>query len=380
MSNTNPYIPMWLLAELTYACPLQCPYCSNPLNLPASRKQELSTEQWLQVMREARKLGAVQLGFSGGEPLVRPDLVELMQAATDMGFYCNLITSAVGLDEAKIAALKAAGVQHIQISFQGSDKETNARFGGTDSFEHKLAMTRAVIAADIPLGLNFVLHRQNIHQVSEFLLMAEQLGAEFVELANTQYYAWALHNRDQLLPSQEQLQEAEAATQRFRAQHTGKMKAIFVAPDYYEVRPKKCSNGWGTTFITVTPEGDVLPCQSAKIIEGLEFPNVREQSLTAIWKESALFNHFRGTDWMQEPCASCPEKEVDLGGCRCQAYMLTGDAYATDPVCSLSPDHHLITDAIEAAGQQQSQSEATQPLLFRNPGNARKLAKLEKQN
>ena len=379
------YIPMWLLAELTYACPLQCPYCSNPLQLPASRKRELSTEEWLRVMREARRLGAVQLGFSGGEPLVRQDLGELIAAADGMGFYCNLITSAIGLNAAKIEQFKAAGIKHIQISFQGSDRQTNARFGGSDSFEHKLAMTREVIRQGIPLGLNFVLHRHNIHQVSDFLHLAEGLGAEFVELANTQYYAWALHNRDQLLPSASQLEQAEADTRAFRKRHKGTMKALFVAPDYYEKRPKKCSNGWGTTFITVTPEGDVLPCQSARVIEGLEFPNVREGSLEDIWRSSSLFQRFRGTGWMQEPCASCPEKELDLGGCRCQAFLLTGDAHATDPICELSPEHHRVSDAIKAAQRQaeaesdssaESSAEAV-PLLFRNTANARKLATAE---
>ena len=373
-TGTNHYIPMWLLAELTYACPLQCPYCSNPLQLPASRKHELSTEEWLRVMREARKLGAVQLGFSGGEPLVRRDLEELIVAADKMGFYCNLITSAIGLTTDKISLFKAAGIKHIQISFQGSNKETNALFGGTDSFQHKQAMARYVIDQGIPLGLNFVLHRRNLHQITEFLQMAEDLGAEFVELANTQYYAWALHNRDQLLPSSAQLEEAEAATNRFRDQHQGNMKVLFVAPDYYEKRPKKCSNGWGTTFITVTPEGDVLPCQSAKVIDGLEFPNVRDASLQDIWRHADLFNGFRGTHWMQEPCASCLDKEIDLGGCRCQAFMLTGNAYATDPVCELSPEHHLIKKAIAAAKQDEMAEDRIVPLLFRNPSNAKKLA------
>ena len=372
--NSNRYIPMWLLAELTYACPLQCPYCSNPLHLPASRKRELTTEEWTRVMREARKLGAVQLGFSGGEPLVRRDLGKLIAAADEMGFYCNLITSAIGLNAEKIARFRQAGVKHIQISFQGSDRETNARFGGADSFDHKMAMTREVIRQNIPLGLNFVLHRHNIHQVTDFLNLAEELGAEFVELANTQYYAWALHNRDQLLPSAAQLQAAEAATKRFRQRHKGNMRALFVAPDYYESRPKKCSNGWGTTFITVTPEGDVLPCQSARVIDALEFPNVREGSLEDIWRRSDLFQRFRGTDWMREPCASCPEKEIDLGGCRCQAFLLTGDAYATDPVCELSPQHDRVNDAIAAAQSQAGAGEEAVPLLFRNTANARKLA------
>lgn len=366
------YIPMWLLAELTYACPLQCPYCSNPLQLPTSRKQELSTEQWISVMQQARELGAVQLGFSGGEPLVRPDLEILVEEATRLGFYCNLITSAVGLTSERLTRLRDNGLNHIQISFQGSDRETNAKFGGTDSFEHKLAMTKEAIALGVPLGLNFVLHRHNIHQVEDFLQLAEALGAEFVELANTQYYAWALHNRDQLMPSQQQLDEARAATERFRAQHSGHMRAIFVAPDYFDDRPKKCSNGWGTTFITVTPDGDVLPCQSAKVIEGLTFPNVREDKLHDIWHSSNLFQRFRGTKWMKEPCASCPEQEIDLGGCRCQAYLLTGDAYATDPVCSKSPDHQLVRDALRI---NQPDNGETRPLLFRNTANARALGK-----
>ena len=366
-------IPLWLLAELTYACPLQCPYCSNPLDLRASRKQELSTDEWLAVLRQARQLGAVQLGFSGGEPLVRHDLEQLVGEASKLGFYCNLITSALGLDSTRIAALKAAGLNHLQISFQGSDAATNARFGGTDSFAHKLEMTREVIRQGIPLGLNFVLHRHNIHQVTEFLTLAKSLGAEFVELANTQYYAWAMHNRDELLPNQQQLQQAEAATQQFRDTAAGTMKVFFVAPDYYDDRPKKCSNGWGTTFITVTPEGEVLPCQSAKVISGLEFPTVREQSLHDIWHHSSLFQRFRGTAWMQEPCASCPEKHEDLGGCRCQAFLLTGDANATDPVCALSPLHHLITDATAAANARPATRDTTQPLVFRNTANARRI-------
>lgn len=366
----SSYIPMWLLAELTYACPLQCPYCSNPLQLPENRKQELTTGQWLEVMQQARRLGAVQLGFSGGEPLVRPDLQELLEGAIDMGFYCNLITSAVGLTEEKIIAFKKAGLNHIQISFQGADRETNQRFGGSDTFEHKLAMTRAVIRHGIPLGLNFVLHRDNIHQVEAFLEVARQLGAEFVELANTQYYAWALHNRDLLMPTRAQIEEAQAATQRFREQHGQKMRIFFVAPDYYDDRPKKCSNGWGTTFITVTPEGDVLPCQSARVIPDFEFPNVRDHRLDEIWHRSDLFNRFRGTAWMKEPCVGCPEREEDLGGCRCQAFMLTGDAYATDPVCSLSPDHHLVTEAVERADQERQPADRARPLLFRNTRNA----------
>ena len=372
MESATNYIPMWLLAELTFACPVQCSYCSNPLELSASRKNELSTEEWISVMRQARKLGAVQLGFSGGEPLVRADLEELVVEAKSLGYYINLITSSIGLTAEKITALKGAGLGHIQISFQGSNRESNKLLGGTDSFDHKVTMTKEVIKQELPLGLNFVLHRQNMHQVKEFLTMAQSLGAEFVELANCQYYGWGLHNREHLLPSQEQLVDAERVTNEFREQHKGDMDIFFVAPDYYDDRPKKCSNGWGSTFMTVNPEGEVLPCQAAKVIPGLEFPNVRDHELTDIWHKSDLFNRFRGTDWMTEPCKSCPEKEIDLGGCRCQALMLTGDATNADPVCSLSPHHDEVLRITQKA-QRPYQEEDIRELVFRNPGNSKKI-------
>lgn len=367
--DNHNFIPMWLLAELTYACPVQCPYCSNPLQISANRKQELTTEQWIDVLSQARELGAVQLGFSGGEPLVRPDLAVLIQEATSLGFYTNLITSAIGLNAAKIAAFKAAGLNHIQISFQGSNQESNKKFGGTDSFRHKMEMTSEVIRQEIPLGLNFVLHRQNIHQVREFLETAELLGAEFVELANTQYYGWAKHNQQGLLPSRKQVEHAERVTNDFRSRHKGNMDVFFVAPDYYDDRPKKCSNGWATTFITVTPEGDVLPCHAAKVIPGLDFPNVKQHKLSDIWRSSDLFNKYRGTNWMVEPCASCPERMIDLGGCRCQALMLTGDAANADPVCSLSPFHDRVTKITDRASGEFDSNEPV-PLLFRNMKNA----------
>ena len=372
MESATTYIPMWLLAELTFACPVQCSYCSNPLELSASRKNELSTEEWIRVMRQARKLGAVQLGFSGGEPLVRTDLEELVVEAKSLGYYINLITSSIGLTTEKITTLKGAGLGHIQISFQGSNRESNKLLGGTDSFDHKVAMTKEVIKQELPLGLNFVLHRQNMHQVKEFLTMAQSLGAEFVELANCQYYGWGLHNREHLLPSQEQLIDAERITNEFREQHKGDMDIFFVAPDYYDDRPKKCSNGWGSTFMTVNPEGEVLPCQAAKVIPGLEFPNVRDHELADIWHKSDLFNRFRGTDWMTEPCKSCPEKEIDLGGCRCQALMLTGDATNADPVCSLSPHHDEVLRITKKA-QRPYQEEDIRELVFRNPGNSKKI-------
>ena len=368
MTASKPSIPLWLLAELTYACPLQCPYCSNPLEISASRKKELSTDEWIEVMRQGRKLGAVQLGFSGGEPLIRPDLEALITEAKSLGYYINLITSSIGLNSEKIKAFKQAGLDHIQISFQGTDAQTNQIYGGSDSFEHKLAMCREVRAAGFALGLNFVLHKQNLHQVADFLKLAESLDPHFVELANCQYYAWALHNQEHLLPSQAQLIEAERVTNVFRDNYKGNMDVFFVSPDYYDERPKKCSNGWATTFLTITPEGDALPCQSAKVIPDMVFPNVRDQGLKTIWEDSPLFNGFRGTNWMKEPCASCPEKEIDLGGCRCQAFLLTGDASNADPVCSLSPFHDKVT-AITAKAQ--LAEESARPLLFRNMKNAK---------
>ena len=369
-SDNKANIPLWLLAELSYACPLQCSYCSNPVNYHESRSRELSTQQWKDVLKAGRKLGAVQLGLSGGEPLVRQDLEEIVAEARGLGFYSNLITSTVGADSKRLAGLKEAGLDHIQVSFQGSDEQTNDYFGGSKSFQHKVAMAREVKKLGFPMVLNFVLHRQNIHQTAAMLELANDIGADFVELANTQYYGWALKNRNSLMPSRQQLLDAEAATNAFRQQHKGPMEVIFVVPDYFEERPKACCNGWGTTFITVTPDGTVLPCQSAMELPGLDFPNVRDYGLDWIWRESPLFNTFRGTDWMQEPCRSCPEKDQDLGGCRCQAYLLTGDINATDPVCSLSPEHGIIGEAIAEALSETTE----QPLLFRNPKTAKQLS------
>lgn len=372
--QTQP-IPLWLLAELSYSCPLQCAYCSNPVNFPQARASELSTDEWKAVFRDARKMGAVQLGLSGGEPLVRADLEELITEARALGFYSNLITSAVGADPDRLAAIREAGLDHIQISFQGSNRAVNDRFAGTNSFQHKIIMAKAAKALGLPMVLNFVLHRQNIHQVADMLHLAETLQAEFVELANAQYYGWALQNINALLPSRQQVVDAEAATQHFRKHHQGHMEVIFVLPDYYENRPKACCNGWGSTFLTVTPNGNIQPCQSAQVLPGFKLPNVRQHSLEWAWRESSLFNAFRGIDWMQEPCRSCPEKTQDLGGCRCQAYLLAGDAHATDPVCELSPQHSDIASVVAKAQTLSGLNAAPQPLIFRNTKNAKRLAK-----
>jgi PqqA peptide cyclase len=363
----SPSRPLWLLAELTYACPLQCPYCSNPVDF-ARQREELATDEWLRVLREARALGAAQLGLSGGEPLARPDLDILIREARALGYYTNLITSAVGMDTQRVGALRKAGLDHIQISFQASDPALNDVIAGTAAFEHKLAMARAVKAQGLPMVLCFVIHRDNIDQVDRMLDLAERLGADYVELASVQYYGWALVNRDRLLPSREQVERAEAVAHAYRQRLAGRMKIYYVVPDYFEQRPKACMNGWGKVFLSVAPDGTALPCHAARALPRLDFPNVREHGLAWIWNDSPAFNRYRGYDWMKQPCRSCPEREQDFGGCRCQAHLLTGDAANADPVCELSPHHGIVLDAVEA-----SRRGAAQPLLFRNPRSSRAL-------
>lgn len=368
-STERPSHPLWLLAELTYRCPLQCPYCSNPLDM-AALKDELDTEGWIKVMREARALGAAQLGFSGGEPLVRQDLEELVAEGRQLGYYTNLITSGMGLDADRVAALKSAGLDHIQLSFQSSSSDINELMSGSGkAFEQKLVMAEAVKAQGYPMVLNFVLHRHNIDQVEDMLALSERLGADYVELANAQYHGWALLNRDALMPSRAQLERAEAITNAYRERNPEGMKLYFVVPDYYEQRPNPCMNGWGSMFLTVTPDGLALPCHSARELP-IEFPDVRKTSIEDIWYHSDGFNHYRGNDWMKEPCRSCPEKEKDFGGCRCQAFALTGDADNTDPVCDKSPLHSEVTGAVKRAN---CQSNTNNAMLFRNMANSRQL-------
>ncbi len=368
-NKTNITPPRWLLAELTYKCPLQCPYCSNPLDY-VKHSDEISTEDWKRVLSEARKMGAVQLGFSGGEPLTRQDLPELVKHARELGYYSNLITSGYGLTEEKIIQLKEAGLDHIQVSIQASTQDLNDHLAGTESFEHKKEVARLVKKHGYPMVLCVVIHRENIHQMPEILAMAEELGADYLELANTQYYGWAHANRDLLLPTREQFEQAEEIAQAFKEKVAGKMKIYYVVPDFYEDRPKACMNGWGTTFLTIAPDGVALPCHSARELPGLDCPNVNEHSISDIWHESKAFNFFRGNEWMQEPCKSCDEKDKDFGGCRCQAYILTGDMYKTDPVCSKSPDKQVIQDAIDSA-RKSALSADEKPLIFRNSKNSK---------
>lgn len=361
-------IPLWLLAEVTYACPLQCPYCSNPLDFTRYRN-ELTTEQWVDTLREARALGSTQLGFSGGEPLLRRDLEELIAEARRLGYYTNLITSTVGMDARRVRRFKDAGLDHIQVSFQASDAELNDYLAGTDSFRHKVEMARVVKAEGYPMVLNVVIHRHNIERTAEILDLALELGADYVELANTQYYGWGFHNRRQLIPSPAQLERSEAVAKRYKEEHGERMRILYVIPDYYAERPKPCMNGWGKVFLTIAPDGTALPCQAARMLPGLEFPKVTEHGVAWIWNESPAFNRYRGFDWMQEPCRSCPEREKDFGGCRCQAYLLTGDATRADPVCRLSPDRGLVDAFIEETAA----SKAIPEMLFRNTRNAKAL-------
>jgi len=370
----KPGPPLWLLLELTYRCPLHCVFCYNPLDFERIGP-ELDTQEWLRVLREARALGAVQLGLSGGEPLARDDLEIIVAEAHRLGFYINLITSGVGLTERRMAALKAAGLDHIQLSFQDSSRQMNDFLSSTRTFELKSKVAALIKEYDYPMVLNVVIHRLNIDHVEEMLRMADSLGADYVELANTQYYGWAWHNREQLMPSRAQVERAEATTRRFRENASRPMQIFFVVPDYFERRPKACMNGLGSIFLAVTPDGTALPCHAARMLPGLVFPNVRNASVEHAWSESSGFNHFRGDSWMKEPCLSCPEKTRDFGGCRCQAYLLTGDAANTDPVCDLSPHHHLVTEAVTLAneGRAEGLRVIEKPLVFRLPANSSRL-------
>lgn len=361
--------PRWLLAELTYTCPLQCPYCSNPVDFYRYRN-ELDTDGWIKVLNQARELGAVQLGLSGGEPLVRKDLEDIVREGRELGYYTNLITSGIGMDAVRVRKLRDAGLDHIQISFQASDQVLNDRFAGTDAFKHKVEMAREVKAQGYPMVLNFVLYRDNIDRIADILDLAMDLKADQVELANTQYYGWALANQKQLLPSRDQLQRAEKIVQGYQKRFEGKSKIIFVIPDYYEDRPKACMAGWGNIFLSIAPDGMALPCQGARQLPGLDFPNVRDHDIDWIWHESDAFNQYRGDSWMKEPCRTCPERGKDFGGCRCQAFQFTGDAANADPVCGLSPHHAKIVQAVEAANSNNTLENI--PLVFRNSKNSRK--------
>ncbi len=358
-------MPLWLVLELTYKCPLKCPWCSNPVDFNRYRS-ELTTEEWKDVLRQGRKLGSLQLGFTGGEPMLRKDLEELVEEADRLGYYTNLITSGVGLNARRLRDLKKAGLKQVQLSIQACDQELNEKLVGVDVFAHKVEIARAIKAEGLPMVLNVPVSRYNIDQTEHLIDLAADLGVEYLEFANLQYYNWALLNRAELLPTREQLARSEAAVKAARERLGKRLTIFFVVPDYYDNRPKACMNGWGAIHLTIAPDGTALPCQEARLIKSIEFANVREHSLEWIWKESPSFNAFRGDGWMKEPCRSCSEKEKDFGGCRCQAYLFTGDATNTDPVCSKSP-HRDVIDGLIGCTQKRGKPQH-QNLVMRRRG------------
>ncbi len=350
--------PLWLSVELTYRCPLKCSWCSNPLNFEDYDERELSTEEWKRALFEARELGTLQLGFTGGEPLLRRDLEELVAYADSIGLYTNLITSGIGLTEARLLALKRAGLKQVQLSLQSTKAQLTDTLVGAKAHAGKIAAARLIKAHGFPMVLNMPVFKQNIGEIDAMCEFAAGIGVDYIEFANIQYYNWALVNRDELMPSLEQVREAEATIGRWRAKLGDSMTLYFVIPDYYEGRPKACMNGWGAIHLTIAPDGVAMPCQEARVIPGLDFVSVRDKPLAWIWHESPLFRTYRGLDWLPQPCRSCDEKEKDFGGCRCQAFLLTGNAANTDPACSRSPHHHLVQEAVASVAR---------PLRFRKP-------------
>ena len=336
--------PLGLLAELTHRCPLGCPYCSNPLALDP-RTDELDTATWTRVLNEAAALGVLQVHLSGGEPASRRDLVEITAAARSAGLYTNLITSGVGVTTQRLAALAEAGLDHVQVSIQDSEEKSADHIAGYDgAFARKRALAADVVALKLPLTVNAVIHRANIARVENLVALALEMGAMRVEIAHVQYYGWALKNRATLMPTRAQVDEAVKAVEELRKRHHGRIVIDAVVPDYHARFPKPCVGGWGRRSLNVTPAGRVLPCHAAESIPGLEFWSVRDHSLEEIWISSPAFTAFRGTAFLPEPCQTCERREIDFGGCRCQAFALTGDARATDPVCQLSPHHALVTE------------------------------------
>ena len=365
MPSTLPR-PYSLLAELTHRCPLHCPYCSNPTQL-ASAAGELTAVEWARVLQEAAQLGVLHAGFSGGEPLQRSDLAQIAAAARAAGLYTNLITSGLGLTRRRGIELKEAGLDSVQISFQSDEAPLSDSIAGAPAHRRKLEAARLVREFGFPLTVNVVLHRGNIERLPPIISLAEELGAERLELANTQYYGWAFQNRAALLPARAQVEAAEQIARAAKQRLFGKMEILFVVPDYYSTRPKPCMNGWGRRHLTINPRGDALPCPTAGEIKDLRFDNVRSRSLDWIWGESEAFNRFRGTEWMPDPCRSCEFREVDFGGCRCQAALLTGDSGATDPACELSPYREKLTAFVSSKQQnpQPAWAAGTKRLTFR---------------
>ncbi|MBV9313025.1 MAG: pyrroloquinoline quinone biosynthesis protein PqqE [Pseudonocardia sp.] len=348
MPGATPEPPLGMLAELTHRCPLQCGYCSNPLEL-VGRAEELNTAQWCDVISQARELGVLQLHLSGGEPLQRPDLAEIVRHARREDCYVNLVTSGFGLTPERGGQLADAGVEHVQLSLQDADElAADAVAGATGAHRRKRAAADVITALGLPLTINVVLHRGNVDRIPDIVELAEAMGADRLELAHTQYYGWALRNRVRLMPTAAQLSAAEAAVAEARARSSN-LRIGYVPADYHETYPKPCMHGWAARQLTVAPNGVALPCPAASVIDSLPVVNVRDTSLRSIWYEAESFQAFRGTSWMREPCVSCARRQLDFGGCRCQAFQLTGDPTHADPVCSLSPHRHLIDELVANA-------------------------------
>jgi PqqA peptide cyclase len=350
--------PLALIAEITHRCPLHCVYCSNPLELAAA-SSELSTAEWVDVFQQSGKLGMLHAHFTGGEPLARPDLTELIAAARTAGLYTNLITSGIGLSETRLQALVEAGLDHIQLSFQDSREDSANWIAGTKAHAHKIELSNIIRRHKIAFTVNLVVHRQNIDYIEEMIAFIEQLAPQRMEIAHTQYYGWALQNRAALLPTSQQLEKAVPAVAAAEKRLAGHIRVESVVPDYYARFPKACMGGWGRRSMLINPAGKVLPCHAAEVIPGLAFENVREQTLEFIWQQSSSFQCFRGEEWMPEPCRSCDQRSEDFGGCRCQALLLAGNAAATDPACSLAPAHQIVEAALAEAN---SSTAASQPV------------------
>ncbi len=343
--------PLALIAEITHRCPLHCVYCSNPTQL-ASADSELTTAEWEDVFEQSGKLGMLHAHFTGGEPLARADLTELISSARGAGLYSNLITSGIGLSEERLQALVNGGLDHIQISFQDSREDAANWIAGAKAHAHKIELSRAIRRYKIAFTVNLVVHRQNLDHLDEMIAFIEQLNPDRVEIAHTQYYGWALSNRAALMPTPAQVEKAVAIVAEAEKRLVGRIRIDSVVPDYYAKFPKACMGGWGRKLMLINPAGKVLPCHAAEVLPGLSFENVREKSLHWIWQDSQSFRRFRGEDWMPEPCRTCDRRAEDFGGCRCQAFLLTGDAGATDPACSLAPAHDLVVAAIRSANSQ----------------------------
>jgi pyrroloquinoline quinone biosynthesis protein E len=361
--------PLALIAEVTHRCPLHCVYCSNPLEL-AGTKAELSTGEWTSVFQQSGKLGMLHAHFTGGEPLARTDLTELIAAASAAGLYTNLITSGIGLNESRLQTLVSAGLDHIQISFQDSREEAANWIAGAKAHAHKIELSRAVRTHRIAFTVNLVVHRQNLDHLEDMIAFIEQLSPERIEIAHTQYYGWALANRAALLPTRAQLEKAVAIVAAAEKRLAGRIRIDSVVPDYYAKYPKACMGGWGRRLMLINPAGKVLPCHAAEVLPDMSFENVREKTLAWIWQESSSFRRFRSEDWMPEPCRSCDRRAEDFGGCRCQAFLLTADATATDPACSLAPSHAIVESAVR---------EANDTAAIAHPAPASSFVQLQKQ-